>query len=106
MIHRMVYVSHPRQPMPPATLRHLARRGAAWNEQRGIVSVLYSGAGLFIHALEGKRPDLMDLMARIRDDERHDAVEIVIDETAPQAAFGPGGLRIIEGRAEPEAPGA
>ena len=55
---------------------------------QGITGLLYTEEGAFLQAIEGPPDSMSDLLARLYDDERHHALEILVDRSIEQREFG------------------
>lgn len=58
------------------------------NAERSIGGVLFYGDGYFFQCLEGDKDAVHELMATIRQDERHEAVKIISERPIQQRFFG------------------
>jgi hypothetical protein len=75
-------------PMPSEDLQELLETAMTGNATRGITGALVYGEGTFLQILEGDKAAVLDLMARIRRDMRHEAVTILREGEIPGPVFG------------------
>jgi hypothetical protein len=75
MMIRMLYVSTAAGPVTTAVTGTILRSAQAHNAANGITGVLCQGHGLYLQVLEGQRPAVEALYARIQLDKRHTKVE-------------------------------
>ena len=75
MMIRMLYVSTAAGPVTTAVTGTILRSAQAHNGSNGITGVLCQGQGLYLQVLEGERPAVEALYARIQLDKRHGKVE-------------------------------
>ena len=75
MMIRMLYVSTAAGPVTTAVTGTILRSAQAHNAANGITGVLCQGQGLYLQVLEGERPAVQALYARIQLDNRHTKVE-------------------------------
>lgn len=66
----------------------ILQRSRSNNAERGIGGVLFYGDGYFFQCLEGEAAAVRELMAVIRQDERHTDVKVVADRVIEQRDFG------------------
>lgn len=86
----IVYRSEASHRMAPTELAELCLISARKNQSLGITGFLLHQDGLFLQVLEGERSVLEPLFERIRHDDRHKNVEILLYEdsaTKPNFAF-------------------
>lgn len=89
VVYRLIYRSHSCIPSP----RHRAERGElftaarAHNKACGITGALLVREDVFVQTLEGNEQAVEALLARIRADVRHDALEVL--DTGLVATHGP-----------------
>ncbi len=83
----LVYISRAVRPMGDGDLLDLLRQCRANNIATGVSGLLLYRDGRFMQALEGPRPAVMDLYARVMRDPRHADVTTLIKFKAQDRAF-------------------
>ena len=66
----------------------ILRQAVAHNGLDGITGLLYTEEGAFLQAIEGPPDSMSDLLARLYDDDRHHALEILVDRAIERREFG------------------
>lgn len=66
----------------------ILRQAVAHNGVDGITGLLYTEEGAFLQAIEGPPDSMSDLLARLYDDDRHHALEILVDRAIERREFG------------------
>lgn len=66
----------------------ILRQAVARNGIDGITGLLYTEEGAFLQAIEGPSDSMSDLLARLRNDDRHSALEILVDRPIEHREFG------------------
>jgi len=88
MIYRIVYMSRATAPMTDTEIQDLADRANESNKALSVTGLLLFDGRRFMQAIEGEKGAVQDLMARIREDARHDMIAIVSDGPAIRRKFG------------------
>ncbi|WBU37494.1 BLUF domain-containing protein [Homoserinibacter sp. YIM 151385] len=78
-LYTALYTSRSREPFDDGALDALLRTSRAANAERRITGMLLYRGGRFVQVLEGPRRAVLELLDRIRDDERHSDVRVLID---------------------------
>jgi hypothetical protein len=88
MTYQIIYVSESSMPMQLDALEDLLEEAQAGNAEDGITGALVYVEQRFLQILEGDQDTVLDLMARIRRDVRHESVTILQQRDIPAAVFG------------------
>ena len=87
MIRRLAYVSRPRTDLPPAEISRIVVKSRINNASEGLSGVLvYTGTD-FAQLIEGPSARVEALWHRIRQDDRHQDVALLFDETTEAPWF-------------------
>lgn len=86
-VFHLVYHSRATQPLSEVQLHALLERSRAYNAQHGITGLLLYSDGRYVQALEGPKPQIQALYARIQADSRHTQVITVSQGPGPQRRF-------------------
>jgi len=78
-LYSALYTSTARHAFDDDALRYLLTKSRAANEGKQITGILLYRAGRFVQVLEGPRPVVLELLERIRDDDRHSDVRVLLD---------------------------
>lgn len=71
------YVSRTREPMSSGELLDLLLECREKNKKRGITGMLLYGNGTFLQAIEGEDDLIDELVAKIKDDPRHEEIQML-----------------------------
>jgi len=74
LLYNLVYCSRARPGVTDADVDRIIATARRWNPARGITGLLVFGSGIFFQWLEGPRDNVLELMARLRVDPRHEDV--------------------------------
>jgi hypothetical protein len=74
--------------MQTGDLQELLDHSRRSNAAKGITGALIYAEGIFLQILEGDKVLLQDLMAKIRQDVRHERVSVLRESEIPTAIFG------------------
>lgn len=88
MTYQIIYSSEATTPMQSEDLEEILDHARSSNAIKGITGALVYGEGMFLQILEGDRVAVMDLMAKIYRDVRHEAVTVLREGEIPAALFG------------------
>jgi hypothetical protein len=66
----------------------IMRQAVARNGIDGITGLLYTEDDTFLQAIEGPPESVSDLLQRLYDDDRHRALQILVDRPVAQREFG------------------
>ena len=83
----LVYASSATRPFSPSELTDLLALCHAHNSQLGITGMLLYKNGNFMQALEGEEQVVLNLYAKIFQDERHSGVLTLLQTTIPARQF-------------------
>ena len=95
---QIVYVSAVRSTFEKLDLVRLAEEAALKNAEQDVTGLLLHHDGSFIQALEGPPPAVRSLMRKIRADERHSNVMVLLEEEVEEREFGNWGMCLIDPR--------
>lgn len=87
MTYQIIYSSEATTPMQSEDLEEILDHARSSNAIKGITGALVYGEGMFLQILEGDRVAVMDLMAKICRDVRHEAVTVLREGEIPAALF-------------------
>jgi hypothetical protein len=88
VIYQIIYSSEAATPMQTDDLQELLDHARRSNAAKGITGALVYAEGIFLQILEGDKVLLLDLMAKIRRDVRHESVLVLRESEVPTAIFG------------------
>lgn len=83
----VVYSSIATHPFDDAELEALLRTSRAGNERVDVTGVLFAKNGYFLQLLEGPDAAVLEKMATIRDDPRHEKVTTLLKEPIVERQF-------------------
>ncbi len=84
---RLIYSSEAVPDLAPAELEGMLAESRIRNRKHGITGVLVFVEGAFLQVLEGEKNDVLELMARIDRDPRHQAVKVFYEQDVDERAF-------------------
>ena len=87
MLVRLLYASRAAEPVTPDLLSAILRRSRQHNPAQGITGVLCCSGDVFLQVLEGGRPAVNRLYARIVADPRHRDPELLAYESIVERRF-------------------
>ena len=87
MLVRLLYASRAAEPVTPELLSAILRRSRQHNAANGITGVLCCSSNVFLQVLEGGRPAVNRLYARIVADPRHREPELLAYEAIVERRF-------------------
>jgi len=96
MITGIVYVSQATTPFDDDELLALANQSAEKNQRLSVTGYLYYANGQFMQYIEGERNVTLELMERIRVDERHRIDLELVDHSVPSRRFYAWNLRWLK----------
>src|SRR5947209_3412288 len=99
-LYRLVYSSHACGEVTDAEALAIFRRGRTNNDEEGITGCLVFSAGQFSQVIEGPRAKIEALITKIRNDERHNRIEVLWAGYADKRLFSNFSLRSKEAIAE------
>jgi len=76
-LYNMVYCSRATPDVDEAAVQRIIATARRWNPEHGVTGMLVFGSGIFFQWLEGPRDNVMALMARLRNDRRHDSIVLL-----------------------------
>ena len=74
LLYNVVYCSRAAAGVDDAEVARIIATSRRWNPERGITGLLVFGSGIFFQWLEGPRDNVIELMAMLRADTRHNTV--------------------------------
>ena len=74
LLYNVVYCSRATHGVDDAAVDRIIATSRRWNPARGITGLLVFGSGIFFQWLEGPRDNVMELMAALKTDSRHENV--------------------------------
>jgi hypothetical protein len=83
-----VYVSHASPWLGENDVDELVRAARNNNARMGVTGALFFERGRFFQVLEGERSALVPLFDRIRSDDRHSNVQLLIEDDLESRQFG------------------
>jgi hypothetical protein len=106
-MHRIIYVSSASAPFSDAQLEDLLRKSRHDNLASGITGLLLYKDGHFMQILEGPKPAVAALMAKIKKDSRHRDLSILMEVETGQREFKDWsmGFKKIDAKTSQEVPG-
>ena len=78
-MYQLSYISTAERLMAPHDLADILEQSRTNNIERDITGMLLYHAGTFLQVLEGDEDDVLDIYARIQDDDRHTGI-LILDE--------------------------
>ncbi len=92
MLTRFVYISRASAGFKPDQLVDIQRTATKTNPRLEITGFLFFVDGYFLQILEGPKAELDELLARIRQDPRHEEIEMLIEQETPTRLFADWGM--------------
>jgi hypothetical protein len=86
-VHRIVYVSHASLWLGENAVGELVRTARNNNARMGVTGALFFERGRFFQVLEGDRSTILALFDRIRSDDRHSEVQLLIEDDLENRQF-------------------
>ncbi len=86
-IRQVLYLSRVAQEVDDYSLKRIVAAAQMNNRRRDVTGVLALGAGIFAQVLEGDSNDVEQTLNRIRADERHHDVQMVLDKHTSARSF-------------------
>ena len=74
VLYNLVYCSRATTGVDAAAVDRIIESARRWNPAQGITGLLVFGNGIFFQWLEGPRHSVLELMARLKTDPRHESV--------------------------------
>jgi len=93
---RIMYVSEAAAPMRKMDLRSINFTSSTNNAKIGVTGLLMYSAGNFMQALEGRSAAVGEVLERIRLDERHVKLRVLIDEQDQERIFGSWAMGLLD----------
>lgn len=87
-MHRIIYRSTSTQPIDWALIHEILEASERNNTEAGLSGILLATDREFLQVLEGETPAVASTFQRISEDERHTAVEVIVDRVVPDRLFG------------------
>lgn len=87
MIHRIIYASSAKSGLTKKDIEDILDVCRRNNSTLNITGVLFFSDGEFVQVLEGRKSDIQDLFSKISKDDRHENIEILIDEDVDNRYF-------------------
>ncbi len=94
-LEEVVYVSRAVEPPSAAALRRIVDTARMLNRRRDLTGVLAFSGSHFLQVLEGDAPRLDELLASLRRDPRHRAVEVLSRGPVPRRRFGDWAMALV-----------
>lgn len=89
LLYHLAYCSRAADGVDSAVVDRIVETARRGNAVRGITGLLVYGGGLFFQWLEGRREQVLELMALIEQDERHACVVVLdVGEETRERLFG------------------
>jgi len=76
-LYNLVYCSRATPDVDDAAVQRIIATARRCNPEQGVTGMLVFGSGIFFQWLEGPRDNVMALMARLRNDRRHDSIVLL-----------------------------
>ena len=87
MLYTVIYISKATREISPHDLEHILTCSRANNSGTGVSGMLTYKNEEFMQALEGEKETVLELMARIDQDDRHQDVTILSQKAIPHRYF-------------------
>lgn len=84
---QLVYVSRATQKFTLSDVTDLLCKARISNKQESITGMLLYDGESFMQVIEGERPEVLELYAKIKRDPRHDNLVHVFDKSIPKRQF-------------------
>ncbi|MEM9325691.1 MAG: BLUF domain-containing protein [Bacteroidota bacterium] len=92
----VVYISEAKQKFSFSQLKELTDLATVQNAKLGITGFLYYDHGRFLQYLEGPEQQLMDLLRKIRIDDRHNIIYTRVSIPLPFARFSDWSMQYLD----------
>lgn len=92
---QLIYVSTATRSFEPSEIHDLVDQAATLNLRDGITGLLLFNGRNFLQLLEGESGRILDLMARLRADPRHDGITIVDQHLIAKPNCSDWGMRFV-----------
>jgi hypothetical protein len=99
-MHRLIYISRSLIGTDTDGLNAIVDRSIIRNQEHGITGMLWSDGVSFAQVLEGEHQAIVETMSRIRADQRHTEIEVVLDRAIAQRMFGRWAMVLSDTKAE------
>jgi hypothetical protein len=86
-IHQIVYASRFSPSVGASEIQAILEKSRSNNERNGVTGILLCRASHFLQLLEGERFNMAYTFKKIRDDQRHDRLQLIMDQTAEHRLF-------------------
>ena len=96
MLYELIYTSHARVLFDAEALTQLLGKARTFNASRHVTSLLLYSEGHFLQVLEGTRPEVETVYALIRQDARHEPLQVLGQGPVPRRAFPYWGMGFCE----------
>ena len=93
MMRRVIYTSKSRVIDAPSRVDEIVALSSARNRDTGITGMLWFDGANFAQALEGDPNEVGKTMDRIRNDPRHEDIDVVFDRLVASRLFGDWSMR-------------
>ena len=100
MTYQIIYSSESSTPMQLEELEDILEHARSNNYSKGITGALVYVDGVFLQILEGERARVQELMERISNDVRHEAVTVLKAGEVESAAFSDWKMAYVSATAE------
>lgn len=88
LLYNLVYCSRAAAGIDNAAVQHIIETSRRWNPAQGITGLLVFGSGIFFQWVEGPRDNVLQLMANLKKDPRHqDIVRLSAVEEVRERLF-------------------
>lgn len=84
---QLIYISHAVGRIDRYGLERILQTARGFNAGRDVTGLLLFHEGSFLQILEGKKDDVDQVMARIKEDPRHAGIIVLQDKTVTARAF-------------------
>jgi hypothetical protein len=98
LLYNVVYCSRAADDIDAAAVDRIIETSRRWNPAQGITGLLVFGSGIFFQWLEGPRDNVMQLMANLKKDPRHqDVVPLSAVEEVRERLFPDWDMELVTG---------
>ena len=77
LLYNLVYCSRATAGVDDAAVASIIKSAWRWNPAQGITGLLVFGSGIFFQWLEGPRDNILQLMATLKTDPRHESIVLL-----------------------------